>query len=152
MVDGMLKFIHQGQREKPQMSMGEAWRLAFNNTESSSTGLRTKHRDTVGGCRRWSAVNAFQKHGERELSDTDWLQHIYHGSSKMRFQYCMNTQNSLMFVRAIQGHTGGNLIAPESVGHVAILYKWKEFLFHRGCSFNCTAIFQSGLIAGGRKS
>ena len=56
MVDGMLKFIQKGQREKPQMSMGEAWRLAFNDTESSSTGLRTKPRDTVGGCRRWSAV------------------------------------------------------------------------------------------------
>ena len=49
--------------------------------------------------------NAFQKHGGREFSDADWTQHIYHGSSKMRFQYCMTSQNS------IQGHTGGNLIA-----------------------------------------
>ena len=33
--------------------------------------------------------NAFQKHGGRKFSDTDWLQHIYEGSNKMRFQYCM---------------------------------------------------------------
>ena len=38
-----------------------------------------------------------------------------------------------------------NLIAPVS-------YKWKEFLFHRECSFNVTSILTSGLIAGGRES
>ena len=37
------------------------------------------------------------------------------------------------------------------MGHVAIPYNWKEFLFHRGGSFNCTSILQSGLIAGERK-
>ena len=37
------------------------------------------------------------------------------------------------------------------MGHVAIPYNWKEFLFHRGCSFNSTSILQSGLIAGERK-
>ena len=35
----------------------------------------------------------------------------------------------LLYIRAIQGHTGGNLIAPELMGHVAIPYKWKKFLF-----------------------
>ena len=29
---------------------------------------------------------------------------------EMRFQYCMNSKNSLPYIRAIQGHTGGNLI------------------------------------------
>ena len=38
------------------------------------------------------------------------------------------------------------------MGHAVIPYKWKEYLFHRGCSFNCTSILQSGLIAGGRAS
>ena len=64
----------------------------------------------------------------------------------------MNFKNSLLYVRAIQGHTGGNLTAPELMGHVAIPYKWKEFLFHRGCSFDVTSILTSGLIAGGRES
>ena len=35
------------------------------------------------------------------------------GSNKMRFKYCMNSQNSLLYIRVIQGHTGGNFIAPE---------------------------------------
>ena len=77
---------------------------------------------------------AFQKSGGRQYSDTDWLQHIYGGSDKMRFQYCMNSNNYSLFFRAIQGHTDGNLMAPELMGHVAVPHKWKEFLFLRGCS------------------
>ena len=46
----------------------------------------------------------------------------------------------------------GNLTALELMGHVAIPCKWKESLFHRGCSFNVTSILTSGLIAGGRES
>ena len=41
-----------------------------------------------------------------------------------------------MYIRAIQGHTGENMIAPELMGHVAIPHNWKYFVFHRGCSFN----------------
>ena len=54
---------------------------------------------------------AFQKSGGRKFSDTDWLQHIYEGSNKMRFQYRMNSRNSLLYIRAIQGHTGVNLMS-----------------------------------------
>ena len=93
----------------------------------------------------------FQKSGGRRFSDTDWLQHIYEGSDKMRFQCCMNSQNSLFKIRAIQGHTGGNMTAPELMGHLAIPYNWKDFLFHRGSSFNVTSILKSGLIAGGQE-
>ena len=60
-----------------------------------------------------------------------------------------NSRNVLLYIRAIQGHTGGNLTAPELMGHVCIPYKWKEFLFHRACSYDVTSILKSGLIAGG---
>ena len=59
---------------------------------------------------------------------------------------------NLWYIRAIQGHTGGNLMALVLMGHVAIPYKWKEFLFHRGGSYDVTSILKSGLIAGGRES
>ena len=83
---------------------------------------------------------AFQKSGGRKVSDTDWLQHIHQGSNKMRFHCCMNRRNSLLHVRAIQGLTGESLMAPELMGHVAISYEWKEFLFHRGCSSTVNSI------------
>ena len=37
------------------------------------------------------------------------------------------------------------------MGHVAIPYKWKEFLFHRRYSYDVTSILKSGLSAGGRE-
>ena len=61
-------------------------------------------------------------------------------------------KNVLFFIRATHGHTGGDLIALDFMGHVAIPYRWKKFLFHRGCSFDVTSILRSGLIAGGRES
>ena len=67
-------------------------------------------------------------------------------------QHCMNSQNSLLYFRVIQGHTAGNLTAPELMGHVATPYNWKEFLYHRGFSFDVTSILQSGLVAGARES
>ena len=99
-----------------------------------------------------SCEKQFRSPEGENFSDTDWLQHIYEGSNKMRFQYCMNSKNSLLYIRAIQRHAGGNLIAPELMRHVAIPYQWKEFLLHRGCSFCVTSILESGLIVRGRES
>ena len=73
-----------------------------------------------------------------KFSDSDWLQHIYKGSNKTRLQYCKKCQDVLLYIRAIQGHTGGKVIAPELMGHVAVPSKSKEFLFHRGCSYDVT--------------
>ena len=43
---------------------------------------------------------------EREYSDTDWLQHICEGNSKMRFQYRMNSKHSLLYIRAFKDTAG----------------------------------------------
>ena len=58
----------------------------------------------------------------------------------------------ILYFALFQGHTGGNVIALALMGHVAIPFKWKEFLFHRGCSFAVTSILRSGLTAGGKES
>ena len=43
------------------------------------------------------------------------------------------------------------MISPEMLSHVLIPHNWKEFGFHRGCSFNLTSTLNAGLIAGGRE-
>ena len=43
------------------------------------------------------------------------------------------------------------MIQLEMLGHVFIPHNWKEFVFHRGCSFNLACILNAGLIAGGRE-
>ena len=45
---------------------------------------------------------------------------IWKGSSKTRFQHCKNSHEVPLYIRASQGHTGGKVIAPELMGHVAI--------------------------------
>ena len=113
-------------------------------------------RETDGAV-QWNSMGpklreACQKVGGQKFSDSDWLKYIYEGSNKTRSQYCMTSRNLFLYMRAIQGHTGGNLIAPELMGHVAIPYKRKEFLFHRGCSHSVQSILRSGLLARGRES
>ena len=44
------------------------------------------------------------------------------------------------------------MVALELMGHVAIPYSWKEFVFHRGCSFKIKSILETELTAGGRES
>ena len=60
----------------------------------------------TNGAVHWNSLvtklrKAFQKSEGRKFSDTHWLQHIYEGSNKMRFQYCMNSKKSLFHIRAI---------------------------------------------------
>ena len=76
---------------------------------------------------------------------------LYKGSSKTPFQYCQNTCNTLLYIRAFQGHTGGNLIEPELIAHVAIPVN-RIFLVRQGCSFNLKFILEAGLITGGKES
>ena len=56
-----------------------------------------------------------------------------------------------MYIRAIQEHTVGDMMAPELIGHVAIPHNWIEFVFHRGCSYNINSILEIGLIAGAKE-
>ena len=117
--------------------------------------MRLVERETDGAV-HWNSMGptlrqAFQKAGGQTLSVSDWLQYIYKGCNKTWFQYCKNSGHILLYTRAIPGHTGGNLIASELMGHVAVPYKGKEFLIHRGCSYDVQPILRSGL-AGGRES
>ena len=63
------------------------------------------HKNTVNP----KLLKDFEDKGARKFSDKEWLQHVYEGSNKTRFEYCENSKNSLIYIRAIQGHTGGNM-------------------------------------------
>ena len=68
------------------------------------------------------------KHESGDVSDQDWLQHIYHGTSNMSLQYCVNSQNPYGIFVPFKDTLVVNLIALELMAHVAIPYTWKEFL------------------------
>ena len=87
-----------------------------------------------------TAKSAPEGPGGQKFSDSDQLQKMHKGSNKTRFQCFKSSRDFLLYIRAIQGHTGGNVIAPELMGYVAIPYKWKQFLFSSRillwCHFN----------------
>ena len=103
----------------------------------------------------WSSLcsklrREFQSEGVRIFSDSQWLGYIHRGSNKPRFPYYVNSDSNHLYVRAIQGHSGGDLIAPELLNYVAVPLGGKECLYHVNSSFAVNFILQAGLIAGGR--
>ena len=126
---------------------------AFESVVSKLVMKLVRHYDQgereADGAVHWKSMglklrHAFHREGGHTFSDSDWLQHICKGSNKTRFQYCKNSADVPLCTRAI-GHPGGNVIAPELMGHVSMPSRRKEFLFHRGCSFDVTSILRSGL-------
>ena len=58
----------------------------------------------------------------------------------------MGHNTSLAYFRPIQGHSGGIPIMLELIAYTSIPYNWKEYVFHRGCSWSVQSILGSGLI------
>ena len=75
-------------------------------------------------------IVTFQRDGSHEFADRHWINCILE-SNETRFQYCQNFRNKLLYVQAVQGHTGRDLIEPEVVDHVFIRINWKQFAFHQ---------------------
>ena len=55
-----------------------------------------------------------------------------------------------MYFRALQGHSGRNLVDPSLQDNVVIQSNFFQYIFHVGCAFNLHSIISSGLIPGGQ--
>ena len=95
-----------------------------------------------GVCTEWS----------KKFSDNQWIHLIHEGSSKKRVEYCLDNKKSLCYLRAIQRHSGGIPIRPEMMEYTFIPYDWKEYIFHRGSSWDSQSTLESGLIPGGKEN
>ena len=75
------------------------------------------------------------------------------GGNKKRFQYCTHpTGEEILYLRALQGHSGRNPIDPTLQNNVLIPNNFFEYIYHIGCAISLHSITNSGLIAGGQKS
>ena len=57
-----------------------------------------------------------------------------------------------MCLRALQGHSGRNLIDPSLQDNVIIQCGSFHHIYHIGCAFNLHSIINNGLILGGQNS
>ena len=71
------------------------------------------------------------------------------GGHKKRFQYCADYLGTILYLRALQGHSGRNLIDPSLQDNVIIADNFIEYIYHIGCAINLHSIINSGLIPGG---
>ena len=74
------------------------------------------------------------------------------GGSKRRYQYCSDDSGRLLYLRALQGHSGSNLIDPTLQDNVVIGTGIFHYIYHIGCAFNLHSIINNGLIPGGKDS
>ena len=63
-----------------------------------------------------------------------WLNHLERGSNEKRFQYCLEPNGNVLYMRAIQGHSGGNKVDLSLQDNVQIPYDWTEYNDHVGSS------------------
>ena len=74
------------------------------------------------------------------------------GGVKRRFQYCIDASGTIDYFRALQRHSGRNLVDPSLQDNVVIPSNFFKHIYHVGCAFNLHSIINSGLISGGQSS
>ena len=75
------------------------------------------------------------------------------GGNKKRVQYCTDSSGQeILYIRALQGHSGRNPIDPTLQDNVLIPDNFFEYIYHIGCAISLHSITNSGSIAGGQKS
>ena len=57
------------------------------------------------------------------------------GGSKRRYQYCSGKSGTILYLRALQGHSGHNLIDPTLQDNVMIESGIFHHIYHIGCAF-----------------
>ena len=72
------------------------------------------------------------------------------GGSKRRYQYCSDNSGTILYLRALQDHSGSNLIDPTLQDNVSIGTGIFPYIYHVGCTFNLHSIINNGLVPGGQ--
>ena len=73
------------------------------------------------------------------------------GGNKKRFQHCNDSsRQEILYLGALQGHSGRNPIDPTLQDNVLIPNNFFEYIYHIGCAVNVHSITNSGLIPRGQ--
>ena len=66
------------------------------------------------------------------------------GGSKRRYQYCSDNSGTILYLRALQGHSGNNHIDPTLQDNVVIGTGIFHYIYHVGCAFNLHSVIHNG--------
>ena len=111
-------------------------------------------RENDGAIEFWRIEDYLQNHSVfcQHWSGDKWKSSMAGGGggNKKRFQYCTDSSGTILYLRALQGHSGRNLIDPSLQDNVVIPDGFFKYIYHVGCAINLHSIINSGLIPGGQ--
>ena len=110
---------------------------------------QTVQREDDGAVQFWRIKNSLQDHFPKVpyWSDDLWKACLAAGGGAKRiYQYCTDISGAIVYLRALQGHSGRNLIDPSLQDNVIIQSGFFQHIYHIGCAFNLHSIINNGLI------
>ena len=116
---------------------------------------QTVQREEDGAVQFWRIKFHLRNHHSQiqVWSDNRWKVCLAAGGgSKRRYQYCSDISGTILYLRALQGHSERNLSDPLLQDNVIIQSGLFRHIYHIGCAFNLHSIINNGLIPGGQGS
>ena len=110
------------------------------------------HREEDGAIQFYKIKFHLRDHSQiQNWSDDRWKACLAAGGgSKRRYQYCSDNLGSIIYLRALQGHSGSNLIDFALQDNVLIGPGIFPYIYHMGSTFNLHSIVRNGLVPGGQ--
>ena len=96
-------------------------------------------REDDGAIEFWRIKDNLQKHFLycHHWSDEKWKKSMAGGGgNKKRYQCCIDSLGTILYVRALQGHSGRSPIDPTSQDNVIIPDGFFKYICHVGCAIN----------------
>ena len=113
------------------------------------------HREEDGAVHFWRIKENLQNPFPQSIhwSDDRWKTCLAAGGgAKRRFQYYTDDSGIIIYIRALQGHSGRNINDLSLQDNVVIPSGFFQYIYHIGCGFNLHSLINSGSILGGQKS
>ena len=113
------------------------------------------HREEDGAIHFWRMKENLQNPFPQSIHwyDDRWKACLAAGGrAKRRFRYCTDDSGTIIYFRALKGHSGRNLIDPSLQDNVVIQRGFFQQIYHIGCAFNLLSIINNELIPGGQNS
>ena len=145
-----------GERKWTDIEREDYSPIAYPVSKQLSTLLRHGHllREDDGAIEFWRLKDYLRNDSvqSQHWSDEKWKSTMAKGGgNKKCFQFCTDPSGQeILYLRALQGHSGRNLIDPSLQDSVLIPNDFFEYIYHIGCAINLHSIMNSGLIPGGQ--
>ena len=116
---------------------------------------QTVQREKDGAIQFWRIKFHLRNHSSQvqHWSDDRWKACLSAGGgAKRRYLYCCDISGTILYLRALQGHSGRNIIDLSLQDTVIIQSGFFQHVHHERCAFNLHSIINNGLILGGQNS